>query len=202
MGEPAHRPARPSTPARRTGQAQRRGELQRASEIPYGEIRPWPTAAATREAEGEKAPSAPRWSTPPDRRRRHPLDRHPVEQLLRGRAREAAAHGGRAPEARGRPGPGPDGRRRRRAPQPRRPERSEQADRLVPVPGPHRRRQDRAHQGARRVPLRRRGGHHPHRHERVHGEALGQPDHRRAPGLRRLRRGRPLTEAIRRRPYR
>ena len=32
--------------------------------------------------------------------------------------------------------------------------------------------------------------HHPHRHERVHGEALGQPPDRRAPRLRRLRRGR------------
>ena len=41
--------------------------------------------------------------------------------------------------------------------------------------GPTGRRQDRAHQGAGRIPVRRRGGDHPHRHERVHGEALRQP---------------------------
>ena len=39
---------------------------------------------------------------------------------------------------------------------------------------------------ARRVPLRRRAGHGPHRHERVHGEARGGPSDRRASGLRRL----------------
>ena len=45
-------------------------------------------------------------------------------------------------------------------------------------------------QGARRVPVRHRGRADPHRHERVHGEALGRADDRRAAGLRRLRRGR------------
>ena len=38
--------------------------------------------------------------------------------------------------------------------------------------GPTGRRQDRAGPGAGRVPVRRRAGHGPHRHERVHGEAL------------------------------
>ena len=79
----------------------------------------------------------------------------------------------------------------RHPPQPGRPVRPEPADRLVPVPRPHRRRQDRAGPGAGRLPLRRRAGHGPHRHERVHGEALGVPPHRRASRLRRLRRGRP-----------
>ena len=46
------------------------------------------------------------------------------------------------------------------------------ADRLLPVPRPHRRRQDRARQGARRVPVRRREGHGAHRHERVRREVL------------------------------
>jgi ATP-dependent Clp protease ATP-binding subunit ClpB len=52
------------------------------------------------------------------------------------------------------------------------------AHRLVPVPRPHRRRQDRAGPCARRLPLRRRAGRHPHRHVGVHGEALGEPPHR------------------------
>ena len=42
----------------------------------------------------------------------------------------------------------------RGAPRARRPAGSQPADRLVPVPGPHRRRQDRADQGACRVPVR------------------------------------------------
>ena len=76
-------------------------------------------------------------------------------------------------------------------PRPSRARRSQPPDRLVPVPRPDRRRQDRARPGARRVPLRRRAGDGAHRHGRVHGEALGQPPDRRAPRLRRLRRGWP-----------
>ncbi len=57
--------------------------------------------------------------------------------------------------------------------------------------GPDRRRQDRARQGARRAALRRRGRADPARHERVHGEAHGEPARRLAPGLRRLRGGWP-----------
>ena len=45
------------------------------------------------------------------------------------------------------------------------------ADRLVPVPRPHRRRQDRAGARAGRVHVRRRAGDGAHRHVRVHGEA-------------------------------
>ena len=71
----------------------------------------------------------------------------------------------------------------------------EPALRLVPVPGPDRRRQDRAVQGARRVPVRFGGPPDPHRHVRVHGEALGRAPDRRAAGLRRLRRGRPAHRA-------
>ena len=58
-------------------------------------------------------------------------------------------------------------------------------DRLVPVPRPHRRRQDRAGPHPGRLPLRRRAGHGPHRHERVHGEARRVPPGRRAPRVRR-----------------
>ena len=57
--------------------------------------------------------------------------------------------------------------------------------------GPDRRRQDRAGQGAGRVPVRRRAGDGPHRHERVLREALGGPPRRRPARLRRLRPGRP-----------
>ena len=64
-------------------------------------------------------------------------------------------------------------------------------DRLVPVPRPDRRRQDRARARARRVPLRHAGRDDPHRHVRVHGEAHRLAPGRRAPRLRRLRRGRP-----------
>ncbi len=57
--------------------------------------------------------------------------------------------------------------------------------------GPTGRRQDRARPRARRVSLRRRARHDPHRHVRVHGKAHRGPSDRRAPRLRRLRRGRP-----------
>ena len=65
------------------------------------------------------------------------------------------------------------------------------ADRFVPVPRADRRRQDGAGQGARRVPLRRRAGHGPDRHERVRREALGRQAARRPARLRGLRGGRP-----------
>ena len=80
---------------------------------------------------------------------------------------------------------------RRRTPLAGRHLRPEPADRLVPVPRPDRRRQDRAGQGAGRLPVRRRAGDRPHRHERVLREALGLAARRRASRLRRLRRGRP-----------
>ena len=57
--------------------------------------------------------------------------------------------------------------------------------------GPSGRRQDRARADARRVPVRRRGHDDPDRHVRVHGEARGVAARRLAPGLHRLRRGRP-----------
>ncbi len=60
------------------------------------------------------------------------------------------------------------------------------AHRLVPVPRADRRRQDGTHQGAGRVPLRRRAGNGAHRHVGIHGEALGRAAHRRAARLCRL----------------
>ena len=52
--------------------------------------------------------------------------------------------------------------------------------------GPDRRRQDRAVARARRIPVRRRARHDPHRHERIYGEALGGAADRRASRLCRL----------------
>ena len=85
-----------------------------------------------------------------DRRDRLQVDRHSRQQDAGGRAGQAAAHGGGARQARGRPGRGGDGRDRRDPPLPRRALGPEAAERVVPVPGSHRRRQDRAH--ARRWP--------------------------------------------------
>ncbi len=53
--------------------------------------------------------------------------------------------------------------------------------------GPDRRRQDGARAGARRVHVRRRSGHDPHRHVRVPGEAHGLAHDRRASRIRRVR---------------
>ena len=94
-----------------------------------------------------------------NRRGRLEVDRHPGLEDARGRAREAAADGGGARASAW------SARTRRCStvaerdpPLARGPVRSEPPERLVPVPRPHRRRQDRALQGARRVPVRHRGG--------------------------------------------
>jgi ATP-dependent Clp protease ATP-binding subunit ClpB len=188
--------------ARELEQAQRKGDSPRRR----APVRPHPGAReAARRAEGPrpKERAAARGSHRP-RRSPRCLARWtgiPVDADARGRAREAAADGGaictrvigqeEAVKAVSRRGP----------PLARRAAGPEPADRLVPVPRPHRRRQDRADQGARRIPVRRRGGDGPHRHVRVHGEALGRAADRRASGLCRLRGRRLLTEAVRRRPY-
>ena len=115
----------------------------------------------------------------------------PAGRLLEGETRQAAPDGGRARPAGDRPDAGRAGRLRRGAARPRGRLRPGPADRLVPVPRADRRRQDRAGQGAGRVPVRRRAGDDPHRHERVRREALGRPAGRRPARLRRLRGGRP-----------
>jgi ATP-dependent Clp protease ATP-binding subunit ClpC len=62
--------------------------------------------------------------------------------------------------------------------------------RQLHFPWPHRRGQDRARQGALGVHVRQPGCAHQTRHVGVHGEARRGTSHRRASGLRRLRRGR------------
>ncbi len=101
------------------------------------------------------------------RRGRRRLDGHPGRTAARRRDGQAAAHGGRARPARDRPGDRRAGRVRRRTPRAGRHLRSGPSDRIVPVPRTDRRRQDRAGQGAGGVPVRRRAGDGPHRHERV-----------------------------------
>ena len=130
------------------------------------------------------------------------LDRHPGRPAAGGRDAEAAAHGGGAGQAADRPDRGGPGGLRRRAPLPRGHRRPGPAHRLVPLPRPDRRRQDRTGQGARRLPLRRRAGHGPHRHERSTARStrvarlVGAP-----PGYVGYEEGGQLTEAVRRRPY-
>ena len=125
----------------------------------------------------------------------------PAGRLLEGetqkllRMEDGLARAGRRP-ARRRPR-----RLRRRPPGALRRRRPRPPHRLVPVPRPDRRRQDRAGQGAGGVPVRRRAGDGPRRHERVckkHAVArlVGAP-----PGYIGYEEGGQLTEAVRRRPY-
>ncbi len=183
---------------------EREADLERASELRYGDI-PELRAPARRARIGRgRARRGPRggWggraAIPQGggRRRRHrrgrrALDGHPGQPPAGGRDREADPHGGAPARARRRPGRGGRGGRHRAAPLARRPAGPRPPDRLVPVPRPDRRRQDRARARARRVHVRLAGRDGPHRHVRVHGEALRRAARRRAPRLRRLRRGRP-----------
>ena len=185
----SRRTARPSAPSARA-------TSQRAAELRYGEIPELETAARA-SAEARRADGDGRLPQGGGRRRGHrrgrrQVDRHPgLASCWRARSRssihmeerlhERVVGQDEAVEAVS------NAVRRSRAglqdPEP--------PDRLVPVPRPDRRRQDRAGARARRVPVRRRARDGPHRHVRVHGEALGVAAGRRAARLRRLRRGRP-----------
>ena len=181
------------------GDAPRQGGGDRGAGVREGREPPRPGAQAheqearARGAVGARRgrPRASRDRRGGDRRHRLDVDRHPGVQAHRGRDAEADAHGGRAAQARHRAGPGRRGHLEGDPALARRAEGPEAPDRLVRVPRPVRRRQDGARAHARRVPLRRRGHDDPHRHVRVHGEARGLPARRLAPGLHRLRRGRP-----------
>ena len=156
----------------------REGNLEAASEILYGRIPAWRSRSPTvEETESLRPRAAGRRGGRgrAGRRRRRGLDRHPDRPAARGRDRQAAADGGRHRRAADRPEGRRSRRQRRRTPFARRHRRPEPADRVVPVPRPHRHRQDRAREVAGRLPLRRRAGDRPHRHERVLREALGGP---------------------------
>ena len=131
----------------------------------------------------------------------------PVSQDDAGRARQAAEDGRASARPRRRPGRGGAPGVGCHPPLARRPVGREPALRLLPLPRPDRRGQDRAVQGAGGVHVRFRGAPHPHRHERVHGEAFGRAPHRRAARLCRLRGGRPpdrggAAQALQRDPAR
>ena len=115
----------------------------------------------------------------------------PVSRLMEGEVEKLIHMEERLHQRVDRPGRGRRGRGQRAPPRPRRPPGPQPPDRRLPLPRSHRRRQDRAGAGPGRVHVRRPGRDGPHRHVRVHGEALGVAPGRRAPGLRRLRGGRP-----------
>ena len=119
------------------------------------------------------------------RRGGEPLDRRARVAPHGGRGAEAGAPGVHPARARGGAGRGGLRRGQRHPAQPGRAERPQPAHRVVPLPGADRRGQDRAGPCAGRVPLRRRAGDDPHRHERVHGEARRVAPRGRAPGLHR-----------------
>ena len=126
------------------------------------------------------------------RQDREQVDRHSRVAHARRRSEEAGADGAAAARARGRAGRGADGGRQCHSPFARGPERSQAADRFVHFSRTDGRGQDGDRARAGRVPVRRRAGHGAHRHERVHGEARGGAADRRASGIRRLRRRRPV----------
>ena len=175
-------------------QATRSGDLGRGRR---DHLRPHPAArAADARHRGEAGQPRGRPAAVPQgggHRRRHrrgggALDRHPGHAHDGERARAADQAGGRAVDARHRPGRGGARRGERGAAVARRPAGSQPAHRLLHLPRPHRRRQDRDGARARRVPVRRRAGDGAHRHVRVHGEARRGATHRRAAGLRRATR--------------
>ena len=182
-----------STSQREAETAERDGDLERAAELSYGEL-PSSSSSSRPPRHDSRAPERAAMLT-------EEVDEEDIAEvvaagpasrspLLEGE-REAAPHGGRLAQRVVGQDEAVARRRRRRAPRAGRAPGPEPSHRLLPLPRAHRRRQDRAGQGPGRVPLRRRAGHGPHRHVRVHGEALGVATHRRASRIRRLRRGRP-----------
>ena len=157
-------------------QAQRRGNLARAGELAYGVIPG--LEKKLKELEGAEAKGAMvEEAVTPDHIAQivAALDRHSGRADARRRARQAAAHGGGAWQARRRPARGRRGRIDRRQARPRGSAGPQQAARLFHLPGADRRRQDRADQGVGRLPVRQRDGHGSPRYERVHGKALRGP---------------------------
>ena len=186
------RPSRPSW-SRPSGPA----IWRRAARIQYGELRELEAEVERGRAAAGRAPGRRRDDQRGSHARAHrrggrQVDAHPGGQADGVRARQAAATWktqlrqrvvGQDEALRA----VSDAVRRSRAglSDPRRP------DRQLPVPRAHGRRQDRAVQGPGRAAVRHRRRHGPHRHERVHGAALGRPADRRPARIRRLRGGRP-----------
>ncbi len=120
---------------------------------------------------------------------RLPVDGDPRLPAGRGGGPETPQDGGADRRQGGGPGGGGRARGQRRAARPVGAEGSPPPHRVVSLPRADRRREDGARAGPRAVPVRRRGRHGAPRHVRVHGEAFGRPDDRRAAGVRRVRGG-------------
>ena len=173
--------------------AERDGDLARAAELRYGRLPELEKALTSAEESVQSGESMLKEEVGPDDIAEvvQAWTGIPAGRLLEGETQKLL----RMEDGLGRAG-GRSARRgargvRRRPPGAVRRLRPRPADRLVPVPGPHRRRQDRAGQGAGGVPVRRRAGDGPRRHERVLREALGGPPRRGPARLRRLRGRRP-----------
>ena len=187
--------------AARAAPARDRGRRARLRARPGGRaaLREAPRAGGAAAQRGGDARAPPGWAAAAagggdrgrDRGGRRPLDRHPGRAPARGRAREAAAAGGRPARAGDRPGRGGAARIRRRHPGAGGDQGPAPADRVLHLPGPDGRREDRAVARARRGALRLRGQHRPRRHVRVPGAAHREPAGGRPARLRRLRGGRP-----------
>ena len=173
-------------PAGRQGSRHREGCLRAGQEVGRaGEGAPGPQGVpGVRAARRGRRPVR-RGRRRGDRRGAGGLDRHSGLPAHRGGDLQAPAHGRRAAQAGHRPGRGAQGAVAGHPPHPCRAQGPQAPERFVHLLGPDRRRKDRTGQDPGRVPLRRRGRADPARHERVHGEAHGQPAGGFASGLRR-----------------
>ena len=173
--------------------ARRKGDLTRVAQIQYEELPALERKLA--QATDRRDQGNPARPQQGDRRGNRgsgfQVDRHSRLEDARGREGKTPAHGRGAQQARRRPGRSGEDRLERHSPFARRSLRSAPPEWFVPVPRAHGRRQDRALQGARGIPVRHRRVDGAHRHVRVHGETLRGAAHRRAAGIRGLRRRRP-----------
>jgi ATP-dependent Clp protease ATP-binding subunit ClpB len=193
--------------ARRARAGAAPGRLEAAARIQYGEIRDIEAQLEDRRARPRRAAQA--GGTLVKRGGRQP-SRSPIVSQWTGipvsrsleTEREKLQHGGRTCAS------GSSGRTtrsrgvRRRAPQPRRAWATPTGPSALPVPRARRAwARPRLCKALAEFLFDTEDGGDAHRHERVHGEARGRRLIGAPPGLRRLRGGRPLTEAVRRRPY-
>ena len=177
--------------------AKRKGDWQKVSELQYGRI-------PQLEAQLKKAESVRKARRSEPRLLRTQVGAEeiaevvsratgiPVSKMMQGEREKLLLMEEHLHRARGRAGRGCAAGVRRDPPLARGLARSQSAVRLVPVPRAHRRGQDRAVQSAGGFPVRFGGSPDPHRHVRVHGEALRRAADRRTARLCRLR-GRRLS---------
>ena len=134
--------------------AQRKGDFARAGELTYGVIPDLERKLKAIEDSKDDALAAEAVTAENIAQVVSRWTGIPVDKMLEGEREKLLHMEDRPGKARGRPGRGGARHLQCGAPRPRRPAGPQPADRLLPVPGPHRRRQDRADQGAGRVPVR------------------------------------------------